>query len=438
MSGNRAGAELLSYSLLEMAELLRGRQLSPVELAEASLATMAADATNSFITVTAEPALAQARAAEGEIAAGRWRGPLHGIPIAVKDLVDVAGVQTTAASRVFAGRVAARDAVVVERLKRAGAVIAGKTNLHEFAYGGSGVISAYGAVRNPRDPARITGGSSSGSAAAVAARLCFAAVGTDTAGSIRLPAAYCGIVGMKPSYGLVSTEGVVPLAASYDHAGPMTRTAADAEAVLRAMADLPQAAAVELRRVRVGVGRKYFCDDLEPAIARAWEAALAEIKGACGELREVEVPIDGDRTVHRYEAWQYHREYVARCPEKYDPETLRRIRSGETISAADYATKKAELARLREHAGELFREVDVIVTPAVAIAPPTLEELAADPGQLRARELLMLRNTRPWNVLGLPAISLPLAAGRGAALQLAAAPERDAFLLRLAAALPEF
>lgn len=438
MKRRSTGVEWLSLSLREAAELVRKREVSPVELAEASLAAIAADDTKAFITVTRELALEQARAAEREIVNGKWRGPLHGIPIAVKDLADVAGSPTTAASRVFTGRVAERDAEVTKRLKRAGAVIVGKTNLHEFAYGGSGVISAYGAVRNPRDHARIAGGSSSGSVAAVAARLCYGAVGTDTAGSIRLPAAYCGIVGMKPSYGLVSAEGVVPLAESYDHVGPMTRTVEDAGLMLRAMADVPEAGEVDLRRVRVGVAHRYFCDDLEPEIARAWEAAVRIIESLCDELRKVEVPIDEDRTVHRYEAWRYHREYVARCPEKYDPETLRRIRSGENVSAAEYVAKKQELEPLRRRAGELFQEIDVIVTPTAPVGPATFDELAADADQLRARELFMLRNTRPFNVLGLPAISLPIAGPLGAALQLVAAPGRDAWLLRFAAALHEF
>jgi Asp-tRNA(Asn)/Glu-tRNA(Gln) amidotransferase A subunit family amidase len=426
--------ELLAASLAECAQRVRTRQLSPLELTRASLDAIGADGSNAFINVTSDLALAEARAAESEIAAGRYRGPLHGIPVAVKDLIDVAGVATTAASRVFANRVAEKDAEVVRRLRAAGAVIVGKTNLHEFAYGGSGVISAYGAVRNPRHPARIAGGSSSGSAAAVAGNLCFAALGTDTAGSIRLPAAYCGIVGFKPSYGLVSARGVVPLAESYDHVGPMARTAADAETVLRAIADLPPPEEVGVRQVRVGVARAYFCSGLEPAVAESFDAALRRLEDICGPLREVSIPIAEDRTVHRYEAWRYHREFVARLPELYDPETLRRIRSGENVGAEEYEKKRRELEAMRRAADALFREVDVIVTPTTPVAPPALAELAADAAGLRARELLMLRNTRPFNVLGTPAISLPLAGGAG--LQLAAAPGRDALLLRFAAALP--
>src|SRR5205807_2288332 len=189
-----------------------------------------------FITVTAESALQEARQAESEISKDNWKGPLHGIPLAVKDLLDTAGVRTTAASAVLEDNIPVHDAYVVQRLRSAGAVLLGKLNLHEFAYGGSAIIGHFGIVRNPWDPARITGGSSSGSASAVAAGLCYGAIGTDTAGSIRLPASCCGITGLKPTYGLVSTRGVIPLSWSFDHVGPMTRTVADAALLLQVIA----------------------------------------------------------------------------------------------------------------------------------------------------------------------------------------------------------
>src|SRR5205807_1971141 len=191
---------------------------------------------NAFVTVSRESALAQARTAESEIARGEWRGPLHGVPIALKDLIDTAGIRTTAASALFADRIPSEDAEVVRRLKQAGAVIIGKNNLHEFAYGGSSLVSHFGDVHNPWDTGRIAGGSSGGSAVAVAAGLCFAAIGSDTAGSIREPAALCGCVGLKPACGRVSSRGVVPLSSSLDHVGPLTATVADAAIVLQAIA----------------------------------------------------------------------------------------------------------------------------------------------------------------------------------------------------------
>ena len=217
---------------------IRDRSISPVELTRDCLARIDQlnPALNAFITVTADSALDQARRAEQEILRGEWRGPLHGIPIGLKDILDTAGLRTTAASALYKDRIPTEDAEVVRRLRAAGAIILGKQNLHEFAYGGSSLISLFGEVHNPWDTTRLTGGSSGGSAASVAAGLGFAAVGTDTAGSIRLPAAYCGVVGLKPTYGRVSARGVVPLSWSYDHVGPLTNSVCDAALMLQVLA----------------------------------------------------------------------------------------------------------------------------------------------------------------------------------------------------------
>src|SRR5881409_1759656 len=233
---------MIDISISEAAELLRHKKISPVDLATACLDRIERfnPLLNAFITVTDESAMAQARVAEEEIRRGDWRGPLHGIPICLKDLIDTAGVRTTCGSALFADRVPTEDAEVVQRLKHAGAVLVGKQNLQEFAYGGTCVSSHYGAVQNPWNPKHIAGGSSGGSAAAVAAGMCFGAIGSDTGGSIRQPAAYCGIVGLKPTYGLLSTRGVIPLAWSLDHAGPMTRTVTDTAIMLQALAGYDQ------------------------------------------------------------------------------------------------------------------------------------------------------------------------------------------------------
>ena len=249
-------------------------------------------ALNAFITVMAESALAEARRAEAEILRGEWRGALHGVPVALKDLIDTAGVRTTAASALYKDRVPNSDAEVVRRLRQAGAVIVGKNNLHEFAYGGSSLVSYFGDVHNPWDVGRMAGGSSGGSAAAVAAGMAYAAIGTDTAGSIREPAALCGCVGLKPTYGRVSSRGVIPLSSSLDHVGPLAATVADAAVVLQAIAgydaadmtsaDVPVADYVSALRedakgMRVGVARGYFFDDLDPEVASAMEHALRGI-----------------------------------------------------------------------------------------------------------------------------------------------------------------
>src|ERR1700716_1092480 len=233
-----ASDDLTRTSIREVADLVRKKKVSPVELTTACLARIDRinPALNAFITITAESALEQAREAEVEVQRGKWRGPLHGVPIALKDLFDTAGVRTTAASGVFKDRIPTEDAEVVRRLKTAGAVLLGKTNMQEFAFGGSSIVSYFGAVHNPWELSHIAGGSSGGSAAAVAAELCYGALGSDTAGSIRLPAAHCGIVGLKPTYGLVSTRGVIPLSWSLDHVGPLARNAADAALMLQAIA----------------------------------------------------------------------------------------------------------------------------------------------------------------------------------------------------------
>ncbi|HXZ27660.1 MAG TPA: amidase [Terriglobales bacterium] len=446
-----AGARHL-LSLTEVSALLRKKAVSPVELTRACLKRIEAlnPVLNAFLTVTAEAALEQARAAEREIARGERRGLLHGIPIALKDLIDTAGTRTTAASAVFAERVPRHDAEVVRRLKEAGAVLLGKLNLHEFAYGGSGIIGHFEAARNPWDPARITGGSSSGSAAAVAAGMCYAALGTDTAGSIRLPAACCGIVGLKPTYGLVSARGVIPLAWSYDHVGPMTRTVADAAAVLAAIAgydpedvgsqpvpvaDYGAALKGRTSSLRLGVAREFFFAGLDPEVSSAIEKALQLLAGLVKEMREVTVPVDADRTVMTAEAWAYHARLVAEHAEQYDPETLRRIRTGAEVSAAAYLEKRHELEHLRREAGRIFSGVDLVVTPTTPVPAPSFAELEENPQELRPREMRMLRNTRPFNVLGLPALSLPCgftAAGLPVGLQIIGPAGGEAAVLGLA------
>ncbi|MBI4876297.1 MAG: amidase, partial [Acidobacteria bacterium] len=251
--------DLTRLGVAEAADLLRRKQCSPVELTRACLQRIEKlnPALNAFITVTAEPALAQARTLEAELLRGRSRGPLHGIPMALKDLFDTQGIRTTAGSAQFASRVPAEDAEVVLRLKRAGAVLLGKLNMDEFAYNFTSETSHFGASRNPWNPRRSPGGSSGGSAIAVAAGLCFAALGSDTGGSIRLPAALCGITGLKPSYGRVNARGVVPLAWSLDHVGPMTRGARDAALVLECIGEpARKAARPAAKELRLGVPRR--------------------------------------------------------------------------------------------------------------------------------------------------------------------------------------
>ncbi|HEX8110298.1 MAG TPA: amidase [Kofleriaceae bacterium] len=451
-----ASGDPTQLTLTEIGAAYRARQLSPVEATQACLDRIARldPELHAFITVTGELALDQARAAQVELGAGRDRGPLHGVPIALKDLIDTAGVRTTGGSALFEDRVPAEDAEVVRRLRDAGAVVLGKLNLHEMAYGASGVIGHFPTTRNPRNPAHITGGSSSGSAAAVAAGMCYAALGSDTAGSIRLPAALCGIVGFMPSYGLVSLRGVIPLAWSYDHVGPMTRTVRDAAVVLQAIAGydagditsiaFPAAdyiAAVDGAaagpKLRLGIARSHFFADLDPEVAAAVERALGVLVGLGATLRDVEVAVDEDRTVARAETWAYHRAWVDKAPERYQPDTLRRIRTGEAVTGADYVDRWRDLQRMRRAAPALFTDVDLMVMPTTPMPAPTLAEVMARPDELRPRELVLMRNTRMFDVLGTAAISVPCgttAAGLPIGLQIIGAPGADAAVLRLAAA----
>jgi len=439
-------------TIVALAPRLRRKEVSPVELTRDCLDRIEKlnPTLNAFITVTADSALAEARAAEIEISRGKWRGPLHGIPVAIKDLIDTAGTRTTAASALFEHRVPAEDAEVVRRLRLAGAVIVGKNNLHEFAYGGSSLVSFFGDIHNPRNPAYIAGGSSGGSAAAVAAGLCYAAIGTDTAGSIREPAALCGCVGIKPTYGRVSVRGVIPLSWSLDHVGPLAATVSDAAVVLQAIAgyDALDVCSVDVRvsdyvsglrdetkSLRVGVPRAHFYDDLDDEVCTAVERALAVIGELVADVREVQIEVSSDRTVQAAESFAYHAEHVARTPELYQPETLRRIRSGANISAAEYIQRRREMDVERRRAHEMFADVDLLVTPTMPIPAPAIADLKKDPGALRPAELALLRNTRPFNVWGLPAVSVPCGFTKGGlpiGLQIAGPHWREDLVLRLA------
>jgi aspartyl-tRNA(Asn)/glutamyl-tRNA(Gln) amidotransferase subunit A len=447
------GDELAFSSLTDAAALLRAGKVSPVELVRVCLGRIEAHnpVLNAFITVTAESALREAYDAEAEMRRGEWRGPLHGIPVAIKDMIDTAGVRTTGASAVHLNRIPGADAAVVSRLRRAGAILLGKLNMQEFAIGGSSVPSHFGAVRNPWDTSHIAGGSSGGSAAAVAAGLCFAALGTDTGGSVRQPAALCGVVGLKPTYGRVSNLGVLPLAPSLDHVGPLTRNVEDCATVLEAIAGYerrdvsserrplklrpwPRSAA----RVRVGVPRAFFYERLHPAVQRAVEAALAALSDLGARIEEVALEVSTDRTVFQAEAYASHAELIADRSEHYLPETLAKLRRGASVDTLAYMRARLDLARLRREIAELFTRIDVLATPTVPVPAPRLLDYPETLDEVLAWEAdSMLRNTRPFNGYGIPAVTVPC--GRTdedlpIGLQFAAGPwqERRALALALA------
>jgi len=448
-AASHSAQQLPLLDLATISQAVQKKEVSPVELTEACLARIEKlnSRLNAFITVTAESALEEARIAETEIGRGEWKGPLHGIPLAVK--AETAGVRTTAGSAVLEHFIPSEDAEVVRRLRKAGAILLGKLNLHEFAYGGSGMIGHFGPARNPWNTAHITGGSSSGSGAAVAAGLCYGAIGTDTAGSIRLPAAYCGITGLKPTYGLVSTRGIIPLSWSLDHAGPMARSAADAALILQAIAHYdprdfycqkfppvyyPSAIEEKCSGLRLGRPGDFWIN-VDEEIERTAGAALSALGKTTAGVQEIQISTDVDRTVVRCEPYVYHQKHLPAQERQYHPETLRRIRSGADVTAAQYAQAYRDLLRHRRQILEVFERIDLMVTPTTPIIAPPFAELEAAPDKLRTRELLMLRNTRPFNVFGLPSITIPCGfskAGLPIGLQITGAPGAEGMVLALA------
>jgi aspartyl-tRNA(Asn)/glutamyl-tRNA(Gln) amidotransferase subunit A len=429
-------------TLHEAAGQIRNRKLSPVELTRACLDRIERlnPLLNAFITVTADRALDEARRAEAEIVAGNYRGPAHGIPIGLKDLFDTAGVRTTAASNQYRDRLPAEDAEVVKRLKQSGAVILGKLNMHEFAFGMSGVVSAFGPAKNPWDTTRITGGSSSGSAAAVAAGLCVAALGSDTSGSVRCPPALCGIVGHRPSANLISTKGVVPLSTSFDTVGPMTTTVRDAAILMDAMTpkvNFTSLLGEDVAQLRVGVARVHFYDELDPAVASALGDALGAIRHMTASTRDVDVPRDNFRTIFDAEIYEYHEAMATMTPELYDPRTLSRVRKCSGIGASEFIREGRRLKQFRAQAERTFDAVDVVITPTTPVPAAKLADLEglAIPDVRPYEVKYLLRNTAPFSSLFWPSMSVPCgftSDGLPIGMQISARPGADSTVLRLA------
>src|SRR5262245_40861223 len=368
---------------------------------------------NAFITVCEREAREEARAADREIDAGTYRGPLHGIPISLKDLFDVRGSATTAASRVRQAHVAERDATAVAVLRRAGAVIVGKTNLHEFALGTTNEDSAFGPARHPLDPSRSPGGSSGGSAASVADGMCFASLGTDTGGSIRIPAAACGLVGLKPTYGELSTDGVVPLSPTLDHIGPICRSVEDAATIYDTLrGGRPADTARHSRPLRLAIPRPYFLAALDAQIAAGFETACERLRESGAALTDVSVPHAGDIVaiylhIVLSEAASYHATTLERRPEDYTPNVRMRLEMGRYILGEDYARALRGRDLIRREVDAALEGVDGLFLPALAIpAPkigvPTVRIGGAD----EPVRNIMLRCTQTFNVSGHPAIAL--------------------------------
>ena len=411
-------------SIAEAAQMIERRELSPVDLVDACLERVEAldGRLNAFITVLAAEARVAAREAADEIANGEYRGPLHGIPVAVKDIFAVAGAPMTAASLIFRDVVSEEDSEVTRRLRAAGAIVLGTLNLHEIALGATGINPHTGPARNPWNTDHITGGSSSGAGAAVAAGLCFAGMGTDTGGSIRIPAALCGIAGLKPTFGRVSRRGLLPLSWSLDHAGPLTRNVEDAAIVLQAIAgndagdpassqaDVPNYSVTlgdGVRGLRVGVPDRYFGDGVDADVDEAFRGAVRQLEGLGAELREFTPPHidempDATAAIMLPEAFTVHQSAMRERPEDIGEDVRYRLELGAAYPAAEYI----QALRLREMVVETWRkdvfgEIDLVATSTATVAARPIDQSDL------STTLSLIRNTNPFNLLGTPAISVP-------------------------------
>jgi len=445
-----ASQDLTDLTLKKASDLFRSGAVSAVELTQACLNRIEKynPTLNAFTMVTADQALTVARQMDAEQRRRHWRGPLHGIPIVLKDNMDTAGIRTTAASELFKDRVPSEDAEVARRLKQAGAILLGKTNLHEFAYGGSSSVSYFGAVRNPWALDRVPGGSSGGSAVATAASFCFGSLGTDTAGSVRIPASYCGIVGFKPTYGRVSNRGVVPLSWTLDHVGPLCRTVEDCALLLGVIAgfdeldatsldvpvpDYSRSLKMQTTKLRLGIPRAPFFENLDPEIAQAIDIAIEVLHKLTRSVQDVGLPAAVNlRTIMGPEAYVYHSQWIMESPEKYQPQTRERlVQFASAVTLQDYVQARRQCDLLRTQIKKVFTAVDLLAMPTMAGPPSTIipieQSANLDPGRTR--------NTWPFDVFGLPAITVPCGftkSGLPIGVQIVGAPFAEATVLALA------
>ena len=443
-------SDLTHLTIAEAADLLARREIASVELTEAHLRRIDAHDThlNSFITITSDHALTQARAADAELTRGVRRGPLHGIPLALKDLYDTAGIRTTAGSTFFADRVPDTDARAVTLLYQAGAVLLGKLNMHEWALGVTNINPHYGPSRNPWDPSRITGGSSGGAAAALAAGLCMGALGSDTGGSIRIPASLCGIVGLKPTFGRVSLQGVIPLSWNLDHAGPMARTVTDAALLLQAIAgydpDDPVSVALPVDNLlatldagvtgwRIALATDAHFGEADPEVISAVRRAATVFEELGARVEAVDLSQGREAAqmnalMTTSDAAAFHRDRLRDHPHRFGADVLARMERGAQFTSTEYILARRFQSEWRRRLERFFDQFDLLLTPATPITAPVIEGLDSIEA---ARQLT--RCTAPFNLAGLPALSLPCglsAAGLPIGLQIVAAPWNEARVLR--------
>ncbi len=450
-----AAHELCFWPLSQLSEKIHQRQLSPLEVTQAYLDRIQRvdPQLNSFITLTAERALAEAREAEGQIVRGKYRGPLHGIPLAHKDLVATRGIRTSCGSKVLKNHIPQDPATVMERLQAAGAILLGKLNMNEFAT----IVPSpfFGPVRNPWNLDHSPGGSSSGSGAAVAAGLCAGSLGTDTGGSIRIPAAFCGTVGLKATYGRISLFGVFPLSWSLDHIGPMTRTVLDAALMLQVLAghdpkdgsssptatsDYTSGLTKGVKGLRLGIPLSFFPDLTDPEVEEAFTEAVKVFADLGAHIEEVQLPNleacwSTAQVIIGAEASVWHEPYLQNQAEDYAPDVRKFLERGRSTLASDYIKAQQARARLRQEMLEVFARLDALLTPGALIPPPphSARSVTVKGREVRLLEALVSA-TCPWNLTGQPALTLPCglnASGLPLALQIVGKPFDEATVLRI-------
>jgi aspartyl-tRNA(Asn)/glutamyl-tRNA(Gln) amidotransferase subunit A len=428
MSINKESS-FLEWSISELGEAIRTKQISPVEVVKDTVQLIQEKDSqiNAFITVMEEEAMNAAQQAEADIQKGNYLGPLHGVPIGLKDLIYTKGTRTTFGSEIYKEFVPDFDAEIVSKLKAAGAIIIGKLNTHQFAYGGTGDRSYFGPSRNPYNLSKITGGSSAGSGAAVIANLCYGAIGTDTGGSVRIPASCCGIVGMKPTFGRVSKHGIKALGWSLDHPGPMTRTVTDNAIMFHYLVgydhkDLYSVPSEKedfipdrnesIRARKIGIPTSFYFDIIDPEVSRVFEQNVQQLKMAGAEIIDIDLPHmhelhQAQQVIMSSEAYHCLEYEVSEHADQIEPEVLSRIMEGKSILATDYV----RMQQVRRQGIQMFmhalEQVDVIFTPTLGLLPFDIDQREVMINGVKQPTRIINRLTGPCDTIGFPAVSVP-------------------------------
>ncbi|NEU30998.1 Asp-tRNA(Asn)/Glu-tRNA(Gln) amidotransferase subunit GatA [bacterium LRH843] len=422
-------SNFLEWSIHKLSKSIQNKEISPVEVTEASinLINEKNNELNAFITVIEEESLQAAKKAEVDILSGNYKGPLHGIPIGIKDLICTAGVKTTFGSEIYQDYVPDFDAEVVTKFKNAGAIMIGKLNMHTFAYGPTGDRSFYGPVKNPHNLAKITGGSSSGSGAAVAAFQCYGSVGSDTGGSVRMPASMCGIVGMKPTFGRVSKHGSLPLCWTLDHLGPMTRTVTDNALMLNVMSgfdakdpysisskveDFTSGIKSGIKGKKIGIPTSFYFDTIELEVRRIFDSTVDSLRHLGADIVSIDLPgmddlLAAQQVILASEAYTSLEKHLVNTPEMVEEEVRSRAIAGMLVQSSEYI----QMLQVRHKAIDMhnlaLEKVDVIMTPTLSILPTNINQRDVDINGVPEHTRIFARLTGPSNTTGFPAISVP-------------------------------